>query len=458
MKNLDSNIKTMEASIYKYNNIYVIFLAFISALGGYLFGFDFAVISGALPFLKLQFALTSLGEGFLTGSLALGCIAGCLFAGKIADQYGRRPGLIAAAAIFAVSSLSMAFSGTLLVFIGMRFCAGIGVGMASMLSPLYIAEISPANVRGRNVAINQLTIVIGILITNLVNYHLADKGPESWRWMFGMGFIPSVLFLIGVILLPESPRWQLKNKLTTKAETTLTKIGGAKYAIDIIADMNKAPKQQTMASYKSVLSKSVRPAVLIGVVLAVFQQLCGINVVFNYTSVIFKSAGASLDRQLFETVVIGIVNMLFTLLAMWQVDKLGRRPLMLIGSLGLSIIYLVLAFLLGHNGGTWLISIFVMLAIAIYATSLAPVTWVIISEIFPNHIRGVASSVAIVALWGAYFILVFTFPILSEHMGTFGPFYLYSAICLVGFFFIKVKVKETKGQTLEQLESTFTIH
>lgn len=448
----------MERGIYKYNNIYVIMIAFISALGGYLFGFDFAVISGALPFLKLQFALTSLGEGFLTGSLALGCIAGCLFAGKIADRYGRRPGLMIAASIFSISSLCMAFSNTLAVFITMRFCAGIGVGMASMLSPLYIAEISPANVRGRNVAINQLTIVIGILITNLVNYNLASNGVDSWRWMFGMGIVPSLLFLLGVFALPESPRWQVKNGSSSRAERTLVKIGGIKYATDVIADINNAPKQQTATGYRSVFSRSVRPAILVGIVLAIFQQFCGINVVFNYTSTIFKSAGASLDSQLFETVVIGVVNMLFTLLAMWQVDKVGRRPLMLIGSLGLSIIYLVLAFLLGHNGGTWLISIFVMLAIAIYATSLAPVTWVIISEIFPNHIRGVASSVAIVALWLAYFILVFTFPILAEHLGTFGPFYLYSVICLAGFFFIKAKVKETKGQTLEQLESTFTIH
>jgi MFS family permease len=202
----------------------------------------------------------------------------------------------------------------------------------------------------------------------------------------------------------------------------------------------------------------VRPAVVVGITLAVFQQFCGINVVFNYTSTIFESVGASLDRQLFETVSIGAVNLVFTLLAMWQVDKLGRRPLLLIGSIGLALVYLILAFLLQSQAAAGLISIFVLLAIALYSTSLAPVTWVLISEIFPNRIRGAASSVAIVSLWGAYFILVFTFPILAEKIGTFGPFYLYAAICFLGFLFVLKKVRETKGQTLEQLEGNFVVH
>jgi MFS family permease len=211
-------------------------------------------------------------------------------------------------------------------------------------------------------------------------------------------------------------------------------------------------------SYKAVFAKSVRPAVIVGVILAVFQQLCGINVVFNYTSTIFESVGANLDRQLFETVSIGFVNLLFTVVAMWQVDKLGRRPLMLIGSLGLSILYIILALLLQYQATASLVSVFVLLAIAMYATSLAPVTWVLISEIFPNKIRGVASSVAIVSLWGAYFILVFTFPILAKKLGTYGPFYLYAGICLLGFLFIKNKVYETKGKTLEELEQNLITH
>lgn len=323
--------------------------------------------------------------------------------------------------------------------------------MASMLSPLYIAEVSPAAVRGRNVAINQLTIVIGILVTNLVNYMLADKGADAWRWMFGLGAVPSLLFFAGVCWLPESPRWLITVGKTKEAGITLQKIGGVQFAAQTTSDIQLSLQGREKASFKAVFDKAVRPAVIVGITLAVFQQLCGINVVFNYTSTIFESVGASLDRQLLETVAIGVVNLVFTIVAMWQVDKLGRRPLMLAGSLGLTIIYLVLSLLLQNQASAGLLSIFVLAAIALYATSLAPVTWVLISEIFPNHIRGQASAVAIVALWLAYFVLVFTFPILSQVLGTYGPFYMYSGICLLGFLFVRARVKETKGQTLEEV-------
>ena len=449
-------MNTQQPVIFKTS--YILGISFISALGGYLFGFDFAVISGALPFLRTEFALNAWWEGFLTGSLALGCIVGCLWAGNLADKYGRRPGLILAALIFAVSSLGMAFSQGLSIFVLMRFAAGIGVGMASMLSPMYIAEVSPAHMRGRNVAINQLTIVFGILVTNLVNYTLADSGPDAWRWMFGLGVIPSGLFFFGVLWLPESPRWLVKAGKPEQAKKVLDKIGNLAFAENTFNDIQKSLQGSTKQSYKAVFAKSVRPAVIVGITLAVFQQLCGINVVFNYTSTIFESVGANLNQQLFETVSIGIVNLVFTLVAMWQVDKLGRRPLMLVGSLGLSIVYIVLAFLLQSQASAGLVSIFVLLAIAMYATSLAPVTWVLISEIFPNNIRGVASSVAIVSLWGAYFILVFTFPILAEQLGAFGPFYIYAVICFLGFLFVKSKVKETKGRTLEELEIDLVRH
>lgn len=443
----------------KFNSSYIIGISFISALGGYLFGFDFAVISGALPFLRKEFALDPVWEGFLTGSLALGCIVGCIIAGSIAEKFGRKPGLMLAAFIFAVSSLAISFSTWLAYFITMRFAAGIGVGMASMLCPMYIAEISPAKVRGRNVAINQLTVVLGILITNLCNYFLADAGNNAWRWMFGLGTVPALVFMLGVLFLPESPRWLMKVGRHEDAEKVLYKIGSEEFVTSTQEAIQKSLKGATSKeSYRAVFEKAVRPAVLIGITLAVFQQFCGINVVFNYTSTIFASVGSSLNQQLFETVSIGIVNLIFTLLAMWQVDKLGRKPLMLIGSLGLSIFYIVLAYLLQNHLSAKLVSVFVLLAISTYALSLAPITWVLIAEIFPNKIRSAASTVAIVSLWGAYFILVFTFPILAKVLGTYGPFYMYAAICFLGFLFVLKKVKETKGQTLEELEENLIRH
>lgn len=269
--------------------------------------------------------------------------------GIVADKYGRKPGLLIAAVIFALSSLAMAFSPTRDSLIASRFCAGIGVGMASMLSPMYIAEISPAHLRGRMVAINQLTIVIGILVTSLVNYSLRNNGEDSWRWMFGLGFIPSSLFFFGAWWLPESPRWLVKAGKDAKANLVLNKIGGKGFAGESLQAIEKSLTGKTKTNYSDVFKKGVLPAVLLGIGLAVFQQLCGINTVFNYAPKIFASIGASPDDQLVQTVFIGGVNLVFTVLAMLLVDKLGRKPLMLIGAAGLSILYIIVAQLLGSH-------------------------------------------------------------------------------------------------------------
>ena len=445
----------MTSTNQQFNTGYIISISFISALGGYLFGFDFAVISGALPFLKEQFGLNEYWEGFTTGCLALGAIAGCLVAGWVAEKYGRRPGLLTAASLFALSSIAMAIAPTRDIFIIARFFAGAGVGMASMLSPLYIAEISPAHVRGRMVAINQLTIVIGILVTNLVNYSLRNNGTDAWRWMFGLGAVPSILFIFGVLWLPESPRWLMQAGRQAKAQKILVKIGGKNYARESSSIISKNISAVTKVNYKAVFEKAVLPAVLIGIGLAVFQQLCGINVVFNYTSVLFESIGFSKDDQLLQTVFIGGINLVFTLLAMLLVDKVGRKPLMLGGAGGLTILYIIISILLGTKSAS--VSWFLLAAIGLYATSLAPVTWVLISEIFPNKIRIAATTVAVLCLWAAYFILTFTFPILYERLQD-KTFYIYAGICLIGLLFIWFKVKETKGKTLEEMEDFFTVH
>ncbi len=446
----------MRTVLPKFNTVYILAISFISALGGYLFGFDFAVIAGALPFLRDQFGLNEYWEGFATGSLALGAIIGCLVAGNMADKYGRRAGLLLAAAIFAISSLAMAFAPGLYFFIPARFVAGIGVGMASMLSPMYIAEVSPAPYRGRMVAINQLTIVIGILLTNLINYMLRNNGPDAWRWMFGLGAIPSGLFLLGVCWLPESPRWLLKSGQEAKASAILSKIGDTSFAASSIQSFRETMKGELKLPFSAAFGKAVLPAVLVGIGLAVFQQFCGINVVFNYPSNIFETIGASKDDQLLQTVFIGGVNLLFTLLAMGLVDKLGRRPLMLFGAGGLAILYIVIAQLLNAKSAS--VGIFLLSAIGTYALSLAPVTWVLIAEIFPNKVRSTAISIAVLCLWSAYFILTFTFPVLAKQIGMHNTFYIYSVICMIGFVFVWTKVKETKGKTLEELETVFAGH
>lgn len=444
--------------MYSYNKSYITGMAFISALGGYLFGFDFAVIAGALPFLADQFALNEYWEGFLTASLALGCILGCLFAGTFSDRVGRRKALMTAAFIFLISSLAMAFSPSRDIFIFSRFVAGIGVGMASVLSPMYIAEISPASMRGQMVSINQLTVTIGIFVTSLINYFLRDAGDDAWRWMVGLGAVPSFFFLIGVLWLPESPRWLVTRNKEKQAVAILDKIGGSTYANDSINSIQSTlqGEDSKKVGFKEVFSKAALPAIIVGMGLAIFQQWSGANAIFNYGAKIFESIGFSLGDQLKQLVIINAVNLIFTLIAMWQVDKLGRKPLMLFGAFGLCISYIISAVLLqqGLSLAVWPL----LAAIAIYAMTLAPVTWVLISEIFPNKIRGKATSVAVVALWLAYGVLVFTFPILVEKTGTYTPFYIYSAICFLGFIFVKWRVKETKGKTLEELEGVMKGH
>ena len=439
----------------KYNWKFLIGISLVSAMGGYLFGFDFAVITGGLPFLREQFGLNEYWEGFTTGSLALGCILGCLVAGGISDKYGRKPGLMLAAAIFFLSSLSMAIAPNLTFFILARFAAGIGVGMASMLSPMYIAEISPAEVRGRMVAINQLTIVLGQVITHLVNFMLRDNGVDAWRWMFGMGMVPSLLFLIGVFFLPESPRWLLRAGRESETRKVLGRIGSQMFVDDTVNAIQKTLHGEVKTNFRHVFEKAVFPIVLIGIGLAVFQQFCGINVVFNYTTNIFSSIGASKSEQLLQAVWISLANLIFTLVAMSLVDKWGRRPLMLLGAGGLAILYVIIGALL-YTGTAQGLSTFIILAIGIYAMSLAPLTWVLISEIFPNNVRGIATSIAVLSLWAAYFILVFTFPIIEKKFGDAIAFWGYAVICVLGFVFVYFKVRETKGKSLEDIENEYT--
>lgn len=444
--------------IPSYNLRYILTISFISALGGLLFGFDISVISGTLPFITPYFHLSEWGKGFAVSSLYLGCMIGCLIAGTLSEKKGRKPGLMLSAFLFGISAIGVASSHALFWFIFFRIIGGLGVGMASMLSPMYIAEIAPADIRGRMVSINQLTIVIGILLTYYVNYALAGTGADAWRWMFGCGVIPSLLFLIGMFFVPESPRWLLKMNMVSKGENILRKIGGTDYAKDVIAQIEKSISKEKQKGWSVLLNKKILPVLIIGIVLAVYQQFCGINVVFFYAPDIFAKTGAGVQSQLLQTVGVGVVNLIFTIIAMWLVERAGRRGLMLFGSAALVLCYIVIGFLLHDmaGNGLWLL-IFVLLAIASYAVSLAPVTWVLISEIFPNHIRGEGVAVATFFLWLACYILTLTFPVIMSTFGGYTAFWIYAGICVLGFLFVYYKVKETKGKTLEELEEVYKI-
>lgn len=437
-----------------YNHRYILRVSFISALGGLLFGFDISVISGTLPFITPYFALSEWGKGFAVSSLYLGCMAGCLIAGKVSEKYGRKPGLMLAAFLFTVSALGVALSHDLFWFIFFRIIGGLGVGMASMLSPMYIAEISPSHIRGRMVSINQLTIVIGILLAYFINYLLASSGPDAWRWMFGIGIVPSVLFFAGMFAVPESPRWLVNKGQGEKAGKILQRIGGSGYAENILSQISGSVSKEKSTGWSMILNKRFLPILVIGVVLAVYQQFCGINVVFFYAPDIFATTGASVESQLLQTVAIGAVNLIFTLVAMWLIEKSGRRGLMLFGSIALAFCYLIIGFLLHDMAGNgfWLL-LLVLLAIASYAVSLGPVTWVLISEIFPNSIRSEGVAIATFFLWLACYILTLTFPVIMSTFGGYTAFWIYGAICVSGFLFVYFRVPETKGKTLEELES-----
>ena len=453
-----------------YNRGYVWLISVVAAMGGLLFGWDWVVIGGAKPFFQRYFELTSEAQiGWANSCALIGCLVGALMAGALSDKFGRKRLLLVAALIFAVTSLGNALATSFSVFIAWRIFGGVAIGLASNLSPMYIAEVAPAQIRGRLVAINQLTIVIGILLAQYVNWFLVRNlpagatdefirnswfGQQGWRWMFGLTAVPSFLFLMGMVFVPESPRWLAKNGKPERARGILTKIGGQPYADEAIADIKStlATEEIRRVRFADLLEPKMRKVLVLGIVLAVFQQWCGINVIFNYAEEIFRAAGYDISSVLKNIAWTGSVNLAFTFVALGVVDRGGRRPLMLFGAAGLAAIYVAMGFCYYSGVKGLPMLLLVLAAIGCYAMSLAPVTWVVISEIFPNRIRGAAMAVAVSSLWIACFILTYTFPILNAKLGSAGTFWLYAAICVAGFFYIKLKLPETKGKTLEQIE------
>jgi sugar porter (SP) family MFS transporter len=460
-----------EASPLKaeYNFSYIWLISVVAALGGLLFGYDWVVIGGAKPFFERYFHLTDAAQSGWANSCALiGCLVGALVAGALSDKFGRKRLLIFSAALFAGTSLGNALASNFTIFVAWRMLGGVAIGLASNLSPMYIAEVAPAPMRGKLVSINQLTIVIGILAAQFINWSLVRNlpagatdefiqsswyGQSGWRWMFGITAIPSLLFLVGMFAVPESPRWLAKNGESDRARGVLAKIGGDNYARAALADIEATLVNEVeKVNFRDLLAPRMRKVLLLGVVLAVFQQWCGINVIFNYAEEIFKAAGYDISTVLKNIAWTGSVNLAFTFVALGVVDRGGRRVLMLFGSAALAVIYVGLGFCYHAQVTGAPMLLLVLAAIGCYAMSLAPVTWVVISEIFPNRIRGAAMSVAVSSLWIACFILTYTFPILNAKLGPAGTFWLYAAICVLGFIFIFLKLPETKGKTLEQIE------
>jgi SP family arabinose:H+ symporter-like MFS transporter len=440
------------------NSFYIVFISLIAAFGGLLFGFDIAVFSGTIPFIQPYYQLNEAQLGWTGSSLYVGCIIGTLITGYATDRFGRKPMLIAAAAIFMVSSVLMGWASGYSMLIFWRIVAGIGVGAASMLSPLYIAEISPASIRGRMVSINQLTIVIGILLAYFINYILADT-EDNWRWMFTSGAIPSALFLFCVFFVPESPRWLLSKGYADKARDVLKKISGGIEVKEELRAIEAGVNREVKGKLSDLFQHGVTFIVLLGITMAVFQQISGANAIFFYAPIIFEKAGMDVEDQLFQQILIGAINLVFTLVAMQLVDRLGRKKLMLGGAslMALWLFLVGICYYFSLFEGYWL-TFFVLAFIATYATTLAPVTWVLISEIFPTKIRGMAVSVSTCMLWVACFSLAYGFPVLIEWLNAPQTFFFFSGICLLYFFILLRYVPETKGKTLEQFETEIIRH
>src|SRR5260221_466421 len=445
-------------------------ISVVAAMGGLLFGWDWVVVGGAKPFFQRYFQLTSEAQiGWANACPLRGWLMGEMVAGSLSDKFGRKRLLVVAPVIFAVTSLGNALAGKFNVFIAWRIFGGVAIGLASSLSPMYIAEIAPAQIRGKLVAINQLTVVIGILLAQYINWFLVRNlpagatddfirsswfGQQGWRWMFGLTAAPSLLFFLGMLAVPESPRWLAKKGKSDRARAILARVGGENYAAAAVADIQStlASEESQRVRFAELLEPKMRKVIVLGVVIAVFQQWCGINVIFNYAEEIFRAAGYDISTVLKNIAWTGSVNLVFTLVALGGVDRGGRRPLMLFGSAALAIIYGIMGFF--YKGGVQGLPMLLLVlgAIGGYAMSLAPGAWVGISEIFPNRIRGAAMAVAVSSLWIACFILTYTFPILNAKLGSAGTFWLYAGICVAGFVFIKLKLPETKGKTLEEIE------
>ena len=431
-----------------YSKGFLYFICAVSAMGGLLFGYDWVVIGGAKPFYELYFGIADspLMQGVAMTTALVGCLFGAMVAGAAADKYGRKPLLTVSAILFTVSAVGTGLFNDFTMFNIARFIGGMGIGVASALAPMYIAEVSPAEIRGRMVSLNQMTIVLGILAAQIVNMLLAKDTSVAesqawnvawgWRWMFWAETLPAALFLFMSLFIPESPVF-LKN-----------------YELRMKNDEYKLPSNSGKNPYLSLFIRHspYSRVLLLGLFIAVFQQWCGTNVIFNYAQEIFVGAGFDVDGMFINIVITGIANVVFTFVALYTIEKWGRRTLMLIGAGGLGLIYLTLGTCYFYEVKGFAMVCLVVAAISVYAMTLGPVTWTLLAEIFPSRIRGVAMATCTFALWVGCCTLTFSFPSMNAALGSSGSFWIYSAICCGAFVFLWRRCPETKGRSLEELE------
>lgn len=450
---------------------FVYFICIVAAFGGLLFGYDWVVIGGAKPFYEVYFGISddASAQGLAMTMALVGCMIGATLCGKFADLVGRKRLLVVSSLIFFFSALATGAFNSFHAFLVARFFGGIGIGVASGLSPMYIAEVAPSQMRGKLVSLNQMTIVLGILGAQVTNWLIAEpiaggvvdvqswNAQMGWRWMFWAAAAPAAVFFALALFIPESPRWQTLKGRVDQARATLVRIGGEEYAETEMRSIGEGIAADAKAAgLKALFSHRYAFVLMLGIFIAVFQQWCGTNVIFNYAQEVFQAAGYEVGDVLFNIVITGVANVLFTIVAIFTVDRWGRRTLMLMGGGGLCAIYLLLGAGYYFHVTGMLMIVLVVAAIACYAMTLGPCTWVLISELFPNKVRAIGVATCTFALWVGSSTLTYTFPLLNQSLGSYGTFWIYALVCGVGFVFFLVRLPETKGKSLEELERLLT--
>jgi sugar porter (SP) family MFS transporter len=473
---VDAALPPRSSSSVRTNLSYLVPICLVATLGGLLFGYDTGVISGAIEFLTARFQLDVVMKGWASGCVLIGCATGVLIVGPISDRFGRKKALYSAAALFLVSAIGTALPRDIWTFILFRWLGGIGIGIASMSTPMYIAEIAPAHLRGRLVSVNQIAIVGGILVVYFVNYFIARCGDQAWneasgwRWMFASGALPSVAFALLLIGVPESPRWLVEKGRTEQARVILGKVGGDGYAGVELASIRAALSRER-GNWAELFSSAMRLPLVVGILLAILQQVTGINVFLYFGTTIFKNMSAStgVDAGMLQQIIVGGASALSTVVAIATVDKWGRKPLMFLGATGMAVGLLamgVMAQTIANPAtvGGWML-LFIIVYVVCFGLSVGPVTWVILSEIYPTAIRGRALGLATFFLWIADYAVTQTFPIMDakdswfvQHFNHAFPFYVYAAFCLVLILVLATLVPETKGRSLEEIERSWATH